>query len=66
MFSAVLVLYGSVFHRLGAETDAAQIPAFVLTLGTASKFELDDRSCLCCLAGLSVASKYRGCLDEKV
>ena len=31
----------------------------------ASKFEFDDRSCLCCLAGVNIESKYEGCLDER-
>ena len=39
--------------------------AFLLTLGTESKTELDDRSCLGCLAGVSVECKYAGCLVER-
>ena len=38
MFSADLMLSGSVFHRVGAVTEKVRVPAFVLTLGTASKF----------------------------
>ena len=60
MFSADLILSA----RVGAATEKVQVLAFVLTLGTASKFELDHRSYLCCLAGMSIESKYRGCLDE--
>ena len=51
------MLAGSVFRRLGAASEKARVPAFVVTLGRASKFELDDR--------LSVVSKYEGCLDER-
>ena len=36
---------------VGAATEKARVPAFVLTLGTESKPEPDDRSCLGCLAG---------------
>ena len=34
-----------------------------LCLGTKRTLELDDRSCLCCLAGVSSECKYAGCLD---
>ena len=36
-------------------------------LGTASTgiFEHDDQSCLCCLADVSIETKYEGCLDER-
>ena len=51
MFSADLTLSGSVFHRADVTTEKARVLALVLTLGTANKFELNDRSCLCCLAG---------------
>ena len=50
---------------IGAETDKVRVPGFVFILETASKFELDDRSCLCCLAGVSIERKYGGCLDER-
>ena len=36
-----------------------------LTLRTESKTELDDRSCLGCLAGVSIECKYAGCLVER-
>ena len=68
MFSADLMLSGSVpwvLHRVNAVTEKARASAFVVTLGTASKFELDDQSCLCCLAGVNIEGKYGGCLDEK-
>ena len=39
-FSADLTLSGSEFHRVGAATEKARVPAFVLTLGTASEVEL--------------------------
>ena len=48
----------------GAATEKALVPTFVLTLGTKSKLELDDRSSLGCLAGMSSECKYAGCLDE--
>ena len=50
---------------IGAATDEARVPGFVFILETASQFELDDRSCLCCLAGVSIERKYEGYLDEK-
>ena len=50
MFSGDLILSGSIFHRVCAATGKAEVTAFVLTLGTASIVELDDWSCLCCLA----------------
>ena len=56
---------GSVFHRVGASTEKARVPAFVFTLGTASKFELDDRSCYCCLAGANIESKCEGSLAKR-
>ena len=65
MFSADLMLLGSVFHRVGVETEKTRIPVFVLSLGRGSKFDLHDRNRLCCLAGASVESKYEGCLDER-
>ena len=64
MFSANLMLSGSIFHRV-----QAQVPAIVLTVETASKFERDDWSCLGCLACMSNKSnksKYEGCLDESL
>ena len=45
-------------------TEKPLVPTFVLTLGTQMRLELDDRSCLGCLAGMSSESKYDGCLDE--
>ena len=48
------MLSGSEFHRVGAATEKARVPAFVITLGTESKSEPDDRSCLGCLAGVSI------------
>ena len=56
---------GSEFHRVGAATEKARVPAFVLTLGTESKSEPDDRNCQGCLAGVSIECKYAGCLDER-
>ena len=57
-----LTLTGSEYHRVGPVTEKALVPTFVLTLGTKSTLELDDQSCLCCLAGVSSECKY--CLDE--
>ena len=65
MFSAILMLSGSIFPRVGTVTEKAQVSAFVLTLGAASKFELDHWSCLGCLDGMNNKSKYEGCLDER-
>jgi len=36
---ADLGLSGNVFHRVGATSDKPQAPAFVFTLGMASKFD---------------------------
>ena len=52
IFLADVTLSGSEFHRVGAATEKARVSAFVLTLGTESKPEPDDRSCLGCLAGV--------------
>ena len=49
---------------VGAATEKTRVPAFVLTLGTESKPEPDDRSCLGWLAGVSIECKYTGCLVE--
>ena len=54
------------FHIVGAATEKALVPTFALTLGTKSRLELDDLSCLDCLAGVSSECKYAGCLDESV
>ena len=64
MFPADLTLTGNEFHRVGAATEKALVPTFVLTLGIKSRLELDDRSCLGCLAGVSSECKYAGCFDE--
>ena len=45
-------------------TDNALVPTFVLTLRTKSGLELDDRSCLGCLVGVSSECENAGCLDE--
>ena len=50
--------------RVGAATEKALVPTFVLTLGTKSRLELDDQSCLGCLAGVSSECKYAGFLNE--
>ena len=59
------MLSGSIFHIIDTATEKARVPVFVLILGTAGKFELDNRSCLQCLAGMSVEKKYECCLDER-
>ena len=41
-------------------TEKARVPGFVLTLGTESKSEPDNRNCLSCLAGVSIECKYAG------
>ena len=46
-------------------TEKALVPMFLLTLGTKSKLELYDRSCLGCLAGVSSECKYAGYVDER-
>ena len=43
MFPADVVLSGSVFHRVRVPTEKASVLVFVVTLGTATKFEHDDR-----------------------
>ena len=45
-------------------TEKDLVPTSVLTLGTKSRLELDDRSCLGCLTGVNSECKYSGCLDE--
>ena len=64
-FLADFTLSGIEFHKVGAETEKAPVPALVLTMGTESKSEPDDRSCLGCLAGVSIECKYAGCLVER-
>ena len=49
LFPTHLTLTGSEFHRVGAATETALVPTFVLIRGTKSRLELDDRSCLGCL-----------------
>ena len=46
----LLMLSGSIFHSVGAATEKARRPVFVLILGTGSKFQFNDRSRLCRLA----------------
>ena len=58
------ILTGREFHRIGAATEKALVSPFILTLGTKSRLELHDRSCMGCLAGMSSECKYAGCLDE--
>ena len=62
LFLGDFTLSGSEFQRVGAATEKARVPAFVLTLSTESKSEPDDRSCLGCLAGVSIECKYAGWL----
>ena len=65
MFPIYLTLTGSEFHRVGAATEKALVPTFVLTLRTKSRLdELDDRSCLGYLAGVICENQYSGCFDE--
>ena len=59
-----LTLTGSEFHRVVAATEKDLVPTFILTLGTKSRLELDNRSCLGCLAGASSECRYAGSLDE--
>ena len=42
IFPTDLTLTGSEFHRVGAATQKAVVPTFVLALGTKSRLELDD------------------------
>ena len=46
IFLTDLTLEGSIFQRVGAATGKAMVRVLVLTLGTTSKSELDDRSCM--------------------
>ena len=57
---------GTEFHRVGAATEIALVPTFVLTLGKSIRLELDDRCCLGCLAGVSSECIYAGFLDDSV
>ena len=63
IFLTDLTLTGSESHRVGGATEKALVPTFLLTLGTKSQLELEDRSCLRCLA-VSSECKYADCLDE--
>ena len=56
----------SEFHRVGAATEKALVPGSDIRLNTGKKnrLELDDRSCLGCLAGVSSECKYAGCLNK--
>ena len=65
MLPGDLTLTGSEFHKVGAATEKARVPAFVLTLGTESKSEPDDRSCMGCLAGVNIECKCAVCLYER-
>ena len=61
IFPTDLPLTGSEFHKVGAATEKALVPTFVLTLGTKSILQLDDQRCLGCLAGVSNECKYTCC-----
>ena len=58
LFPVDLTLIGSEFYRVSAATEKALVPTFVFTLGIKGGLELDDRSCLGCLAGVSNECKY--------
>ena len=62
MLYFILTLTWSEFHRVGAATEKPLVQTFVLTLGTKSKLELDDRSCVGCLAIVNSECKYVGWL----
>ena len=52
---------------VGAATEKCQGPTFILTLGKKSGLvELNDQSCLGCVAGESSVCRYVGCFDESV
>ena len=50
-------LTGSEFHRVGAATEEALVPA----MGRKSGLKTDDRSCLGCLTSVSNERKHAGC-----
>ena len=55
----------SELHIVGVATEKALDPMLLIsTLGMKSRLELDDRSCLSCLAGASSECKSSGCLDD--
>ena len=66
IFPTNLTVIGSEFHRVGAATEKALVPTFDVTLGPKSRLELDDRSCLGCLARVRNECNYAGCLDSQV
>ena len=66
LFSTDLTLRRSEFQRVGAAPERALVPILVPTLGTKSRSELEDESCLDCLAGVSSECKYTGYLDESI
>ena len=64
IFPTYFTITGSELYRVGSATEKAQVPTFVFILETNGRFELDDRSCLGCLAVVSSEYKYADCLDE--
>ena len=64
IFPTNFTITGSEFHRVGAATEKALGLTFVLTLGTKSRLELDDRSCLGCPAIVKSECRYDVCLDK--
>ena len=57
IFPTDLTLTGSEIDRVGAATEKALVPTFSLTLGTKSRLELNDPSCLGCIVGVSSECK---------
>ena len=57
IFPTDLTLTGSKLDKFGAATEKPLDPTFFLTLATKSRLELDDPSCLGCIAGVSSECK---------
>jgi len=56
----------SEFQRVGTATEKARVPAWVLTLGTDSKWKPDERSSLGLGDKESMENIYEGSLEERV
>ena len=59
-----LALAGMGFHTVGAATEKVRVTALVFTRGMKSWLLLVERSCLECLAGVSIEFIYAGCVGD--
>ena len=61
-----LTCSGSEFRRIGTATEKAQVPAWVLTLGTENKWKPDEWTTLGLDARESMENRYEGSPEERV